>query len=243
MPLDLSVSWWRYPLVIVDFDTTGVDPLVAHPVSIAAVRLEQGEERGHLYTLLDPGEPIPAGATQIHGITDEMVKGAPKLASLTAQLCELAQGAVPCGYHGELYDKLILQRSIIGPDCPLIDARQPWIDPLVMIRKIDRYVKGAGRHKLEAVAARWGVPFEEGEAHNALADVRATGRVLAELVRQGNVSSACSLGRLLEYIGQVRVQQQADYERYRARVKAREAQTEMSFEAKEGQDDGRSDRG
>jgi DNA polymerase-3 subunit epsilon len=234
--LDSAVVWWAYPLVIVDFETTGIDPLECLPVSVAAVRLEQGRERGHFYSLLDPGCPIPASATEVHGITDAMVRGAPELADVALELFALAKGALPCGYNGRTFDRTILHRHIVGTDCPLFEPCQDWIDPLVMIREIDRYVAGSGRHKLSAVCARWGVPFAEGEAHNALADVRGVGRLLGELVRRDKVRTDIKLGRMLEFIAKKHDEQTRDHEKYRARLAAKAAQTELSLE--QGETDG-----
>ncbi len=233
MLLEPSVPWWAYPLVIVDFETTGPDPETALPVSVAAVRLERGRECGGFYTLLDPGEPIPAEATAIHGIGDEQVRGAPELPDVALELFLLARGALPCGYNGEHFDKPILHRYIVGTDAPLFEPMQGWLDPLVMIRKIDRYVGGSGRHKLEATCARWGVSFADGQAHNALADVRAVGALLRELVRVGKVRDDVTLGRMLDYCRMIRAEQDADYARFRAKLAVKEAQQSLELERKD----------
>jgi DNA polymerase-3 subunit epsilon len=228
--LDPLREWWSYPLVILDFETTGVDPLEAMPVSVAALRLEQGIERGLFYSLIRPGIPIPSSAAEIHGITDEQVADAPELVDVAHELWRLADGALPCGYNGGTYDKPILHRFIVGTDCPLFEPEQRWIDPLVIIRSLDRYEKGSGRHKLARVCERWGVPMLEGEAHNALGDVRAVGRLLTELVRLDKVRADVTLGRMLGYIEQKRAEQDRDYEKFRARVAAKEAQRELNFD-------------
>src|SRR4051812_14795507 len=140
MTLDHTLAWWRHPLVILDFETTGVDPLECHPVSVAAIRLEQGREVGSFYTLLRCPIPIPPGASEIHGITDEQVLEAPELVDVAHELFALAEGAAPCAYNGTHYDRTILHRHLAGTDCPLYDPAQQWIDPLIMVRAIDRYV-------------------------------------------------------------------------------------------------------
>lgn len=231
MALDLSAPWWSLPIVMFDFETTGVDPLTCMPVSVAAVRFEQGIERASFYSLLRPGIPIPEGAAKIHGITDEQVAYAPELVDVAGELGRVALDAVPGGYNGETYDKPILHRFITGPDCPLFDPAQAWIDPLVMVRAIDRYAAGSGRHKLARACARWGVPMLEGEAHNALGDVRALGRLLTRLVELGKVRTEVSLGRLLAYTAYKRAEQDREYIAYRAKVARRaELQRELNFD-------------
>lgn len=218
MPLDHALPWWQFPIVVLDFETTGVDVATCMPVSVAAVRLEQGVERAAFSSLLHPGIPIPEAASAIHGITDDKVRDAPELAAYAGDLAAVALDAVPAGYNGEAFDKPILHRFISGTDCPLFDPAQAWIDPLVIVRKLDRYVPGTGRHKLATVCARWGVPIPDGEAHSALGDVRAVGRLLARLVELGKVRADVSLGRMLTYTATLRAQQERDFQRYRARV-------------------------
>lgn len=230
MTLDPREPWWSYPLVIVDFETTGVVPTECGPVSVAAVRLEQGREVGHFYSLTRPGCPISPEASAVHGITDEQVADAPELSTLAAPLAELAAGAIPAAYNGTVFDKIIFHRYLSGAaPHPLFDPAQPWLDPLVMIRKIDRYARGPGRHRLDATCDRWGVPFGEGEAHNALADVRAVGRLLGALIERGKVKPTVSLGRMIAYSEQVRAEQDRQWEQYQAKLKAREAQQTLAL--------------
>lgn len=233
MLLDASQAWWSYPLIIIDFETTGVDPAECDPVSVAAIRLEAGAERAAFYSLLRPRVPIQATATEIHGITDEMVRDAPELVDVAGELWRLGVGAAPCGYNGASFDKVIFHRFISGTDCPLFEPEQGWIDPLIMVRSIDRYERGTGRHKLERTCARWGVPMAEGEAHNALADVRAVGRLLVRLIELEKVRADVTLGRLLAYIELKRAEQERDYQAYRERLARKQAQAELDFEGEQ----------
>lgn len=234
MTLDPREPWWSYPLIIVDFETTGVVPTECGPVSVAAVRLEQGREVGHFYSLTRPGCPIAPEAAAVHGITDEQVADAPELSSLGAELAALAVGALPCAYNGTVFDKIIFHRflSHVAPE-PLFDPAQAWLDPLVMIRKIDRYARGTGRHRLDATCERWGVPFGEGEAHNALADVRAVGRLLGALIAAGKVRATTSLGRMIAYCEEIRAEQDRQWEAYQRKLKARESQQSLPLAAGE----------
>lgn len=230
--IDHALPWWSLPLVVLDFETTGVDPDECAPVSVAAVVYREGVEQRHLYSLIDPGRPIPPESTAIHGVTDEHVRGAPTLEELAPQLLALAGDAVPVAYNSA-YDRTVLQRYISGNECPLFDPDQRWICALVMLRKIDRYARGTGRHKLINVCKRYGEELSDEDAHNALCDVRATGRLLTALVRVGKINPRTSLARMLDYIDQVRLDQDADYARYKARKAAEAAQQALPFAAAE----------
>jgi DNA polymerase-3 subunit epsilon len=62
-----------------DLETTGIMPGVDRIVEIGAVRFINGEVDAVFSTLVDPGISIPAGASAVNGITDDMVVGKPKV--------------------------------------------------------------------------------------------------------------------------------------------------------------------
>ena len=80
-------------------------PGIDKPVQVALVRFEAGKPVATASSLLQPGIPIPAEATGIHGVTDEMVKGAPTVEEWFsgAEPKALLEGA---NLKGCLYDHL-----------------------------------------------------------------------------------------------------------------------------------------
>ena len=85
--------------VILDTETTGLHD-AARIVDIA-VTTATGETL--LDTLVNPGEPIPADATAIHGITDDMVAAAPTFANIAGGLLEVLKGRRVIIYNAQ-YD-------------------------------------------------------------------------------------------------------------------------------------------
>jgi DNA polymerase III epsilon subunit-like protein len=229
VPLDPHASWWEQPVVILDFETTGVIPTVCEPVAVAVVRLEQGRETDAFYSLLRPSQPIPDACTAIHGITDGMVATAPELVDVAFELARVGRDAIPCGYNAIHFDRTILHRYITGTDCPLFDPSQQWIDPLIIIRAVDRHVRGKGRHKLATACARWGCPMDEADEHHALGDVRAVGRLLVRLVELGRLNPRTSLDLLTTYTMHRATAQHADFERFLRIKRAEEAQTQLAL--------------
>src|SRR6516165_2329780 len=71
-----------------DLETTGTLPGVDKIVEIGAVRFVDGAVEGVFSTLVDPLRSIPAGASAVNGITDDMVIGKPKIEELLAPLTE-----------------------------------------------------------------------------------------------------------------------------------------------------------
>ena len=65
-----SLSLTR-PLVVFDLETTGVDTASDCIVEIGLVRLLPDGSREHRSWLINPGRPIPPGASAVHGLTDD----------------------------------------------------------------------------------------------------------------------------------------------------------------------------
>ncbi len=74
--------------VAFDLETTGFLPGVDRVVELGAVRMVNGEVDAVFSTLVDPQMSIPAGASAVNGISDEMVRGKPKIEELLESLVE-----------------------------------------------------------------------------------------------------------------------------------------------------------
>ena len=74
--------------VAFDLETTGTLPGVDRIVEVGAVRYVNGEVDAVFSTLVDPQRGIPAGASAVNGITDDMVVGKPKIEELLQPLTE-----------------------------------------------------------------------------------------------------------------------------------------------------------
>ena len=167
-----------YPIAVFDCETTGIGEDDV-PVEVAIARFEDGEVVARWSSLVNPMRPIPADATAVHGITDEMVSSAPTLWDLAPEMLRVSGGAWPCAYNAP-FDRRMLHAQVSGKDCPLFDPDVEWIDPLVIVRDVDRFVPGSGRHRLDIACARHGVQ-REGDAHRALSDALCAGHLLFRL--------------------------------------------------------------
>lgn len=83
LPIVMSMRF-----VAFDLETTGTLPGVDRIVEIGAVRMVNGEVDAVYSTLVDPLRPIPAGASAVNGISDDMVAGKPKVEDLLPSLTE-----------------------------------------------------------------------------------------------------------------------------------------------------------
>jgi DNA polymerase-3 subunit epsilon len=168
-----STAWPTVPTVWIDTETTGVRPGVDRTVQVGIVRFEGGKPVAEFGALVSPGIAIPAAATEIHGITDGMVADAPGLADVFAsdEVKALLRDAQPAAYNAAF------DRHFVPPFGD--DWTWPFLDSLSLVRAVDRFERGKGRHKLAAVAARHGIELTE--AHSAVADAQAAGEVFYRL--------------------------------------------------------------
>jgi DNA polymerase III epsilon subunit family exonuclease len=69
-----------------DFETTGINPVADGIVEIGLIRFTLGEVLETYSTFVNPGRDMPEAVIKIHGITGDMVKGAPPIADLLDSL-------------------------------------------------------------------------------------------------------------------------------------------------------------
>jgi DNA polymerase-3 subunit epsilon len=87
------------PLAIVDLETTGTDPQADRIIEISILKLVPGAEPDHRTRRVNPGIPISAEATAIHGIRDEDVAGSPSFRALARGILSFIEGCDLCGYN------------------------------------------------------------------------------------------------------------------------------------------------
>jgi DNA polymerase III epsilon subunit-like protein len=169
-------QWDSVDTIWIDTETTGLRAGADRCVQVGLVRFQGGVAVASSCSYINPGFPIPAEATAIHKITDEMVGGAPTLAEYFThpRTLELLRDAQPAAYNAP-FDKWFVPP--VGED-----LAWPWLDALSLVRDIDKYVKGKGRHRLENACQRHGV--EHAKAHDAGADARAAGELFYKLGRR-----------------------------------------------------------
>lgn len=107
-------TWITREFVVFDFETTGI--YNARPVSLCII-----DQTGAvlLETLINPGIPIPPGATAIHGITDEMVASAPTFAEIYAKVFDLLDGKLWVAYN------IAFNRGVVIDACAALDLPRP----------------------------------------------------------------------------------------------------------------------
>lgn len=176
--------------VAIDTETTGLDAKRDAIVSLSVVPFRDGSPAQGFDTLVNPGRPIPADATRIHGITDGMVAAAPRLGEVLDQIDRVCGDRAVVG-HGVAFDLAILDRARRAHHRPRLPNTA-----LCTMRLAAALYPGWGVDvTLEALAARLGVPVAG--RHTARGDALVAGAMmlglLPELARQGHRTLADAL--------------------------------------------------
>lgn len=182
----------RLAFTVIDLETTGFHREAGDAVvAVGAVHVVGGRLRPHevFEQLVDPRRPIPAAATAVHGITDEMVRGAPALEQVLVQLARFADGRVLVG-HNVGFDLGFLtayeERAGVRLDAPVLDT---------LLLDVALHPDHDG-HSLEAVAGRLGVDVTG--RHTALGDALVTGEVLVRQLALLEARGVRTLGAALD---------------------------------------------
>lgn len=194
-PVLLNQRERRLLMVGLDLETTSADPSRARVVQFGAVSRCPGWQTPpgvESCFLVDPGVPIPASATAINRITDDMVRGKDTLAQRAPALLELMgkasqPGACVVGYNVRKYDLPLLQLQLaqmgyVAGTSPMV------IDVLDLVSWYHRDLKS--RRLFDAFCYFFPEEIEpedleeaKARCHDALYDVRCTFRVLG-VIRQ-----------------------------------------------------------
>lgn len=115
-------------ILIVDTETTGLDPEVDRVVELAGVRLTMnsgGPARDSQYScLVDPGRPIPPEASAVHHLTDEMVVGANSLYESWHEMTSQIGDPEVFVAHNAPFDLGFLS-GVMGTRLPVADLGEP----------------------------------------------------------------------------------------------------------------------
>ena len=166
---------FTYPsdYVLLDIETTGLDPRYAEIIEIGAYKVVNNEIVDTFETLIKPTEFIPEEITNINHITNEMVSDAPSQMEVLTKFDEFVGDSIIMG-HNVTFDIGFLTHYFYQylRHYMLND----YVDTLYMARKL---LKELPNHKLQTLSEYYGLNIE-GE-HRALKDVELTYKVYNKL--------------------------------------------------------------
>ncbi|MBM3935622.1 MAG: 3'-5' exonuclease [Sphingomonadales bacterium] len=182
--VDLGRLSLSKPLVFFDLETTGLNIGQDRIVEFAGVKVHPDGSMEEMEQRLQPGIPIPAEVSKIHGIYDVDLVGMPTLEEFAPRLIRFFDQADLAGYNSAYFDLPFLMEELLRIDIDLDISNARMVDVQAIF------------HKKEPRDLKAALRFYCGEelvnAHSAAADARATCLILLQQLNryedlQGNV--------------------------------------------------------
>jgi DNA polymerase-3 subunit epsilon len=101
------------PICFIDLETTGINISIDRIVEIAIVKIGLDGTKQVKRRLVNPEMPIPKASSDVHGITDEMVKDAPSFKMLANEIKQFMEGSDIGGYNSNRFDVPILNEEFL----------------------------------------------------------------------------------------------------------------------------------
>lgn len=179
-------------IVFFDLETTGLNVVTDRIVQFAGVRYHaDGRPPERLVQYVNPGRPIPAETTAVHGISDARVAGEPTFDDFADHLYDWIGEADLGGYNLNRFDVPVLLEEFDRVGIRFGLAGRRIVDVQEIFYKMEpRTLAGALRFYRKE---------EMTNAHDALADVEATVRVLeGQLARYADADFVAGDGSVSE---------------------------------------------
>lgn len=161
---------------VFDTETTGLNPTEGDLIiQIGAARIVNNKllRQESFEQLVDPGRHIPAASIPIHGITQAMVQGQPRIGEVLPAFHVFAQDTVLVA-HNAAFDMRFLQLQEASTG---LSFHQPVLDTLLLSAVVHPH---QASHRLEAIAERFNITVLG--RHTALGDAMVTAEVWLRLM-------------------------------------------------------------
>lgn len=159
-----------------DLETTGTVPGVDQIVEIGAIRYLNGQPDATFSTLINPRRSIPAAASAVNGITDDMLVGKPFVEDVLEAFAEFC-GDVPVVAHNAPFDA-----QFLTADIKRFESGSPKgiiLDTLPIARKV---FPGLANYKLGTLVQH--LKIEAGTFHRAEEDASYCGQLFIEILKK-----------------------------------------------------------
>lgn len=159
-----------------DLETTGFIPGVDRIIEIGAVRFVDNQVEAIFSTLVDPKMAIPSGATEVNGITNDMVAGKHTIDTLLEPFAEFCGNDVVVA-HNAGFDVPFLASDIQKYESPA--PKGVVLDTLSLAKKV---YPGLPNYKLGTLVHHLGIPTTD--FHRAEEDATYCGKLFFEMMKK-----------------------------------------------------------
>ncbi len=161
------------PIVVFDFETTGLDAQQDRIIEIGAEKLIGFEVVETFSTLISTNVELTPHIQKLTGITPEMLIGQPSIESALTEFLRFVDGSIMVAHNAD-FDLMMLKAAAtrLGYDMDL-----PCFCTLKMART---FLPKLENRKLDTIAQHYDLTFES--RHRSAGDVRVTSEVLRNLI-------------------------------------------------------------
>ncbi len=162
--------------VVFDLETTGLDVMSNGITEVGAVKIKNGKITEQFTTLVKPDYRISEENEKITGISEEMVKDAPKISSVIPDFMKFIEGSILVAQNAE-FDLKFIKRFAGAED---YEVKNQVLDTMILARENLPQLR---RHDLATIAEHFGIIFHH---HRALDDAYCTAEAFIELMKIKN---------------------------------------------------------
>lgn len=181
------------PIVFIDLETTGINIATDRIIEIAIVKILPDKTKVVKRKLVNPQMPIPKSSSEIHGITDDMVKEAPTFKEIANELKQFIDNADLSGYNSNRFDIPLLMEEFLRAGITLDMNNRKMVDVQTIFHMMEKRTLSA--------AYKFYCEKELEDAHSAEADAQATWEVLeAQIERYEHLGN--TVESVLEFTGE-----------------------------------------
>jgi DNA polymerase-3 subunit epsilon len=170
------------PICFLDLETTGINVSTDKIVEIAIVKISPDGTQVIKRKLINPEMLIPKTASDIHGITDEMVKDAPTFKVVANEIKQFIEGSDLAGYNSNRFDIPMLNEEFLRAGVSVdVESRK-----LLDVQKVFHMME----QRTLTAAYKFYCQKNLEDAHSAEADAMATWEVLeAQLLKYPQIGN------------------------------------------------------
>lgn len=158
------------PIIFFDLETTGTNVSHDRIVEFSYIKIYPDGSEEEKTRRLNPEMPIPASASAVHHITDEMVANEPTFKMVAKDLLRIFEGCDIAGFNSNKFDVPLLMEEFLRAGLKFDISDRRFIDVQTIFHKMEQ--------RTLVAAYRFYCEKELEDAHSALADTRATYEVL-----------------------------------------------------------------
>ncbi|MEP6711776.1 MAG: 3'-5' exonuclease [Ferruginibacter sp.] len=189
------------PIAFIDLETTGVNLSSDRIVELAIVKILADGSRQVKRKLINPQMAIPKTSSDIHGITDEMVKDAPTFKQAANEIKQFLENSDLGGYNSNRFDIPMLMEEFLRAEMEVDLSDRRMVDVQHIFYTMEPRTLSA--------AYKFFCAKELENAHSAEVDIKATIEVLeAQITRYEKLGT--SVDSILSVIGEDKI---VDYAR------------------------------